>query len=318
MATAGLALVTAFALAARLWWAFDLFSHFRLQYAMLATALCLGALALRAWPIAALLAVIALVHGWAMKDLWLGDSAAAASEAPRLRVASANVLFSNPEPQKLLGFVHASDADVLVLVEAGGERWRDVLAAIAADYPHRAPQRWQKGAPVILFSRHPVVRELVIAPPEGGRPYLAADLAVGEHTLTVVGVHPSSPERPSESRRRNLQLGYLANLVEDARGPMVIAGDFNATPWSPFFRDLVATAGLRNAADGHGYIGTWPSWFWPAQIPIDHVLVKGPIAVAEHATRLDHRLGSLPRRRRPVARRRVTGRACRQRRRTAG
>jgi endonuclease/exonuclease/phosphatase (EEP) superfamily protein YafD len=283
MATAGLALMTGFALAARLWWAFDLFSHFRLQYAILAAALCLGALALRAWPIAAVLAVIGLLHGWAMKDLWLGGSAATASGTARLRVASANVLRSNPEPEKLLDFVHASDADVLVLVEAQGQRWRDVLAAIAADYPHRAPQRWQDGAPVILFSRHPVLRESVIASPAGRRPYLAADLALGEHTLTVVGVHPSSPSpsRPGETRRRNVQLGYLANLVEDERGPMVVAGDFNTTPWSPSFRDLVARAGLRNAADGHGYIGTWPNWFWPAQIPIDHVLVKGPVAVAD-------------------------------------
>ena len=282
MAAAALTLATVFALFARLWSTFDLFSHFRLQYVILAAALCLGALALRAWPIAAVLAVIALVHGWAIKDLWLGGSAAGASEAPSLRVASANVLDSNPEPQKLLDFVRASDADVLVLVEAQGGRWRDMLAAIAADYPHRAPEGWQNGAPVILFSRHPVVRESVIVPPGGRRPYLAADLALGEHTLTVVGVHaPSpSPKRPSETRRRNLQLGYLANLVEDARGPMVIAGDFNTTPWSPFFRELVTTAGLRNAADGHGYIGTWPSWFWPAQIPIDHVLVKGPVAVA--------------------------------------
>jgi endonuclease/exonuclease/phosphatase (EEP) superfamily protein YafD len=122
----------------------------------------------------------------------------------------------------------------------------------------------------------------VIGSPEGRRPYLAADLALGERTLTVVGVHPSSPspKDPSDTRQRNLQLGYLADLLEGTRGPVVVAGDFNTTPWSPFFQDLVATAGLRNAANGHGCIGTWPTWFWPAQIPIDHILVKGPIAVA--------------------------------------
>jgi endonuclease/exonuclease/phosphatase (EEP) superfamily protein YafD len=282
LAAAGLALVTVFALAARLWWAFDLFSHFRLQYAILAALLCVGALALRAYPIAAVLAVVALVHGWAIKDLWLGGSAAAAPEVEPLRVASANVLHSNPEPKKVLDFVHASDADVVLLVEAQGRRWLDVLAAVGADYPHRAPEGWQDGAPVILFSRHPIVWKSVIGSPEGRRPYLAADLALGERTLTVVGVHPSSPspKDPSDTRQRNLQLGYLADLLEGTRGPVVVAGDFNTTPWSPFFQDLVATAGLRNAANGHGYIGTWPTWFWPAQIPIDHILVKGPIAVA--------------------------------------
>jgi endonuclease/exonuclease/phosphatase (EEP) superfamily protein YafD len=281
-ATAGLGLATIFALSARLWWAFDLFSHFRLQYAALAGALCCVALAVRAYPIAAVLAVIAFVHGWAIKDLWLSGSAVAAPDLKPLRVASANVLRSNPEAKKVLDFVHVRDADVVVLVEAQGERWRDVLAAVGADYAHRAPEGWQDGAPVILFSRHPIVRHSVIRSPEGRWPYLAADLVFGKHTLTVVGVHPSSPspKDPSVTRQRNLQLDYLANIVGGAPGPVVVAGDFNTTPWSPHFQDLVATAGLRNAANGHGYIGTWPSWFWPAQIPIDHILVKGPFAVA--------------------------------------
>jgi hypothetical protein len=39
-AAGGLALATICALAARLWWAFDLFSRFRLQSAVLAAAFC--------------------------------------------------------------------------------------------------------------------------------------------------------------------------------------------------------------------------------------------------------------------------------------
>ena len=78
LAAAGLVLATVFALAARLWWAFDLFSHFRLQYAVAALILLVAALALRDHRIAVVLAVVALVHGWAIKDLWLGGTASAA------------------------------------------------------------------------------------------------------------------------------------------------------------------------------------------------------------------------------------------------
>lgn len=282
-ATAGLALATLFALSARLWWAFDLFSHFRLQYVAVALVLCGAALAVRAYVSAAVLAAVLLVHGWAIKDLWLGGSAEAASVGSPLRVASANVLSSNRMPGKVLDFVRSSDADVVVLVEARGERWRDVLSAIGADYPHRAPEGWRDGAPVILFSRHQIARDTVVRSLAGRRSLLAADLAFGDHTLTVVGVHPSSPspEDPSETYERNLQLEYVANVVEGADEPVVVAGDFNTTPWSPHFQDLVATTGLRNAAEGHGYLATWPRWLWPAQIPIDHVLVKGPVAVAD-------------------------------------
>ena len=61
---------------------------------------------------------------------------------------------------------------------------------------------------------------------------------------------------------------------------MIVAGDFNATPWSPHFRDLLATTGLRDAGSGRGWLPTWPTWLGPAGIPIDHVLVKGPVTVA--------------------------------------
>lgn len=284
-ATAGLALVTIFAVSARLWWAFDLFSHFRLQYAIVAVVLCGGALAVRAYPCAAVLAAVALVHGWAIKDLWVGGSAAARSDGMLVRVASANVRQRNPAPEKVLDFVRTSDPDVIVLADARGERWRAVLSAIGADYPYRAPQGWRHGAELILFSRHPIVPNTMIGSPAGRRPYLGARLALGDHLLTVVGVHASSPspKDPSDSRQRDLQLYSLADIIEDAEGPLIVAGDFNTTPWSPPFQDLVSAAGLRNAAMGHGYIATWPRRFWPALIPIDHVLVKGALAVQDVA-----------------------------------
>jgi endonuclease/exonuclease/phosphatase (EEP) superfamily protein YafD len=107
-----------------------------------------------------------------------------------------------------------------------------------------------------------------------------AEVAVGGATLVVAGVHPSSPSptEPGDTRRRNRELDHIAEIAGDAERPVIVAGDFNTTPWSPYFQDLLAGAGLRNAAEGHGYIGTWPAPFWPALIPIDHVLLKGPLA----------------------------------------
>jgi endonuclease/exonuclease/phosphatase (EEP) superfamily protein YafD len=177
--------------------------------------------------------------------------------------------------------VRNSDADLVVLVDAKRRRWGKALSEIAALYPYRAPQALREGAPVILFSRFPIVREKVVRPPRGQRPYLLAELAVDGQPLMVVGVHPSSPSpgRPGHSRQRNHELDHIAAMVGDADQPMIVAGDFNTTPWSPHFQDLITAGGLRNASDGHGYIATWPEWFWPALIPIDHVLLKGRLAV---------------------------------------
>ncbi|HZA67117.1 MAG TPA: endonuclease/exonuclease/phosphatase family protein [Geminicoccaceae bacterium] len=282
LAAAGLVLATMAALSARLWWAFDLFSHFRPQYVVAAGTLCVVALAVRAYPIAAALAVVALVHGWAIKDLWLGGGASAAPGGVPVRIVSANVLAVNPTPAAVPALVRASDADLVMLVEANRRRWGKALSELAALYPYRAPQALPEGGvPVVLFSRLPIVREEVVRAPRGQRPYLLAELTVGGQPLMVVGVHPSSPSpgEPHRSRRRNHELDHIAAIVRDADRPLIVAGDFNSTPWSPHFRDLIAAGGLRNAAGGQGYVPTWPRWFWPALIPIDHVLLKGPLAV---------------------------------------
>ena len=227
---------------------------------------------------------MALLNGWAVRDLWPGGggAAAAAGGAP-LRVVSVNVLDSNPTPGRVLDFVRGSDADLVVLVDAESERWRGVLAALGDLYPHRAPASWREGAPVILFSRRPVPAEAVVRPSAGAdRPYVVARLAAPRATPLVVGVHPASPSptEPEDSRERNHQLDHIGATVEGVAGPVIVAGDFNATPWSPHLRDLLAATGLRDAGAGQGWLPTWPVRLGPAGIPIDHVLVRGQVAVA--------------------------------------
>lgn len=283
-ATAGLLVVTAFVLFARLWWAFDLFTHFRVQYFVAAAVLAVTALIVRAYPAAAVGAAIALGHGLVIKNLWLADGVPRpdGSGMP-LRVISANVFNSNPTPEKVLDFVRREEGDIVILIDAERDRWQPVLAEIGALYPYRAPETWSQGGPIILFSRFPVLRHDNIQPPHGQRPYLEADLAVDGRTTTVFGVHPASPAitDPADSRQRNRSLNYIGDTIEERIRPLIVAGDFNTTPWSPHFRDLIAASGLRNAAQGNGLIVTWPRQFWPARVPIDHVLVRGPIAVEE-------------------------------------
>ena len=99
----------------------------------------------------------------------------------------------------------------------------------------------------------------------------------------AMSVHPASPTvtDPAQSRQRNHSLNHIGRTIDDRSRPVIVAGDFNTTPWSPHFRDLLAASGLRNAAQGQGWIATWPWAFWPARIPIDHVLARGPIAVED-------------------------------------
>jgi endonuclease/exonuclease/phosphatase (EEP) superfamily protein YafD len=79
-------------------------------------------------------------------------------------------------------------------------------------------------------------------------------------------------------------------IAKISPGPIIVAGDFNCTPWSPLFADLLAATGLHDSALG---FGTWPTWYsslLPLGIKIDHVLVAHGVAVRNH--QVGHDVGS--------------------------
>jgi endonuclease/exonuclease/phosphatase (EEP) superfamily protein YafD len=163
LAAVALAAATVAALLARHWWAFDLFSHFRLQYVVLGCALGLAALVWRAYAAAAVLGAAAALHAWTISDLWLGGTGAAAGLP--LQVATVNVLDANQTPGKLLEFARAWRPDLLLVVDAESDRWREVLWELGELYPYRAPEGWRDGTPVSLFSRLPILQEREEEPP---------------------------------------------------------------------------------------------------------------------------------------------------------
>ena len=100
LAAVGLVLVSLLARAARVWWPFDLLTHFRPQYAATAGVLTLVALATRARAAAAALAAVTVTQAWAILDM-RGAPPTSRAEGIPLRVATANVLDTNPTPRKV-------------------------------------------------------------------------------------------------------------------------------------------------------------------------------------------------------------------------
>jgi endonuclease/exonuclease/phosphatase (EEP) superfamily protein YafD len=147
--------------------------------------------------------------------------------------------------------------------------------------PHALPDQVTARGSTIIRSRLP----LAPLPAEGGG---SASLPVSEspvgllaaanvgRDVVVRGVHPTHPV----GRRVELWhagLDALTDAIGDTRGPMIVAGDFNASVDHPVMRQLMAP-GLRDAHEvaGAGRPATWPRerGFAPF-VHIDHVLVRG-------------------------------------------
>jgi endonuclease/exonuclease/phosphatase family metal-dependent hydrolase len=104
--------------------------------------------------------------------------------------------------------------------------------------------------------------------------------------LDVYAIHLASPPSRRQAAQRIRQLDALGALLRDADPavPLVVAGDFNLTPFSPYFGDLLQPTGLRDARRPFGLHATWPAWPLPLWIPIDHCLVGARTRAVRVAT----------------------------------
>ena len=92
--------------------------------------------------------------------------------------------------------------------------------------------------------------------------------------VSVLGVHLNWPLGPRNSEFRNQELNSLVALSKAQGGPLLVAGDFNLTPWSEYFSDALERSELHDASVGFGLARSWPAQFAPVGIRIDHCLLS--------------------------------------------
>ncbi len=266
---------------ARFLWLGDLAVHFPVQYAGLALiALVLFLVARRpAWAALALAVAAANVMNAAPAMSSRPPPALKVPSDPvRVRVASINVLYSNREYQRVAEFIHRERPDAVVLVEMNAA-WRGGLAAVEREYPYRYQTVGTSGRGVDLWSRLPF-KDVGVLPIESRQePAIQATLLAQGRPMRLFAVHTTWPMAPASEHRRNKQLALLAPLTRATAVPLVVVGDFNLTPFSPYFRQLLRDGHLRSAAEGFGWQPTWPSFLPPAGIQIDHAFVSPAVSV---------------------------------------
>lgn len=295
------------------WWLGDLAVHFRLQYAAAAliellvlgwarrwvwTAAALAALVVNAVAAASLLGGGSVIRGAvAGAPPVISDSGSPAPTGVRgarrrhvgsgsphepLRIASINVLFHNRHYDRVEAFLRSARPDAAVLVEIT-PAWHAALGSLQDEFPwqYYAESRHSHGT--LLLSRWPFEHTETVPMGPHADPTIAAVLNVRGRALHLIGVHPAWPIGPAVSAERNRELSRLAALARATPAPLVMAGDFNLTPFSPHFSEFVAQSGLQWTARGAGWQPTWPTFLPVGGIQIDHAFVSPGIDVRRFA-----------------------------------
>jgi endonuclease/exonuclease/phosphatase (EEP) superfamily protein YafD len=251
-------------------WPFDLFANFRVQYMGL-FAVCVVALTIARWRKTALLALVGVAYTTATMASYfpqrpLGQELGREPEA-RFRLVTFNTWFRNEDLRPFAHYLQVSDADVVVLQEVDVTRL-DELAQLMPAYPYRTVTPEVRRV-LAIFSRWPIEPEHMHLPNEITR-MSHVNVAWQGTRIAVFGAHLSWPLGERNAWARAAELRMLAARARAEAGPVIVAGDFNLTPWSGYFERFVADSGLSDCAIGQGLLATWPSQVLPVRIRIDH------------------------------------------------
>jgi endonuclease/exonuclease/phosphatase (EEP) superfamily protein YafD len=279
-----LALSTLFAFLAPAWWAFDLFSHFRVQYAVAALVLAIALLLLRRWRAAWLPIVVAALNLWFVVPLFVATEAtdvnAAAPARDHLRVLSVNVFGFNNEYDRVLDYVRRERPDVLVVLEVT-PAWAAALSRLAPEYRYQWIHPGDLRSGIALMSRRTPLGVQQIDLGGTGEPSLLLTVPTADGPLSILGTHLYWPLGDRVAAVRNRQLETLGRVSRSHETPLLIAGDLNVTQFSPHFRRLLREGSLRDCAAGRGLQPTWPARVPFLFIRIDHCVATQGVRVQD-------------------------------------
>lgn len=189
-----------------------------------------------------------------------------------LKIVQFNLWTADDHTAEKLAWLRAQDPDIIVLHEVAS-RAEPLLKALAKSHPYASgcEDRQQPCSAMILSKTRPVKSARIAA--EGAASGWAS-YRTRAGTFTVAGVHLTWP---TQSELQHRQLAKVkAGLNDLPKDSLILAGDFNLTPWSFTLRDFDRDSGLTRR--------TLAAFSWPAAsyerfklnlpfpiLPIDHV-----------------------------------------------
>lgn len=192
-----------------------------------------------------------------------------------VKLIQINVWSFNTDPAATATWIVAQAPDIVVMEETM-DQGLAVALALKAVYPFVTACPPGDPCTTLIFSKvAPQAAGVFASPDSKGRHSGAFATFRGPRgAFTVIGAHHLWPVPPG---RQQAQTGRLAAALDRFdRRSLIVAGDFNSTPWSFSLRRQDALLGLERRTHG---LATWPVRPWSRHrlwspipiLPLDHV-----------------------------------------------
>ena len=222
---------------------------------------------------------------------------AAPPEDQTLKIIQFNVWDRNRDPIATARWISTEDADIVILEEAGC-RAAPIISALSAQYAYRTTSTEAELCPTSILSKLPQTAGGCITP-TGLDPRHATAWATfgnGASAFSVAGTHYVWPEPIGPQHRQAHEFAEIIARFDQAS--LIVAGDFNLTPWSFNLRRQDSAFGLKRLTRALpswpvGEIAHWGVTFPFPFLPIDHIyagdawrtvsVTRGPCLGSDHA-----------------------------------
>lgn len=187
------------------------------------------------------------------------------AETKLLDVISFNVLHYNKNGADILNYLLNSEADVLVLAES--EPLRPYQAQLKRLYPYSVGCS-QNVCELAIFSKYPFSNASRLPFPLGGNRLSRVTINLDGQDVRIIATHLT---KSFFSDLRIREIYHIIRAIKENDTPYILAGDFNAVPWSPEIKRLLTYTDTYLI---QRIVGTWPVALNRFGLPIDHIMLS--------------------------------------------
>jgi endonuclease/exonuclease/phosphatase (EEP) superfamily protein YafD len=221
----------------------ELLTHFQIYYLWLSVALssivtiCWWRNKLRDRALFLLVLFILAFNLFDIYPWYLSRTKIAPSGSERLKLMSFNINVENTQTAAVVQSIRSVNPDVVVVIEVTPPMMASINAELKSILPYnfRSP-----GGGLGILSKLP------LQSPRGEKfagsdaTNLVTTISHQNKAIKIIGTHPLVPIKPDRFVKRNQHLQAIGNYLKNTQETVILLGDFNLTPWSPYYQNRIA------------------------------------------------------------------------------
>lgn len=180
-----------------------------------------------------------------------------------IKIAYHNININNPKFDTAYAKLSEHNPDLMILIEPNPDELKEVLKnnnnhKILCEHLEYSPFSMAILSQDKWINNHCEIFEL------SGFPIAQIKL----DNKTLFAIHPPPPINGFMANSRNHYLKELATLIQQEQGVVIVIGDMNTSAFSPVYRDFLSSSQLSKTM-----ANAYPTWL-PFGISIDQILIK--------------------------------------------